>query len=142
MKLYFIILFLAAIASTNSALAQEDALIARFGSEAITSIEGTEKHDFLVFQNTNGFVVQDLSAHKDISELPDALDVEPLSEAFPALTADSFEGDFQLFGYDFPVHHTDEQYYRIGNTGKVFIVLPSSTARQLFQNQIENADTE
>jgi hypothetical protein len=141
MKPYTLFLLIVAICASTSSIAQ-DALITRFGNEAIASIEGTEKHNFLIFQNANGFVVQDLSTHKDISGLPDALQVEPLSEAFPALTADSFEGDFQLFGYDFPVHHTDEQYYRIGNTGKVFIVLPSSTTRQLFQNQIQNAGTE
>ena len=116
----------------------QDALIDRFGSEAINSIQGTEKLAILEFQNLHGYAVQDLNGLKDISEYPDALEIQAVNGNGPSLSeAILTSGNFELFGYSFPVSGTKNNYYRIGDTGKLLIIYSTNIVKELY-NQKDN----
>lgn len=110
----------------------QNALIERFGEEAIASIQGTEKLAILEFQNIHGYEVQDLSGIKDISEYPDALEVTPTQESTPMLNESVVNQGFELFAYDFPNASGANLYYRVGNTGKLMVIYKLSTVKHLF----------
>lgn len=130
MKNLTITLFvLAALGFFNLAQAQQT-LIDRFGADAIASIQGTEKLEILTYQNMHGYAVQDLSGQKDVSNLPDALEVAPLSSDTPPLSAAVLEEGFELFAYDFPASPAVNQYYRIGDTGKLLVVYATAVVKR------------
>jgi len=119
-------------------LQAQDALIDKFGSEAINSIQGTEKLAILEFQNLHGYAVQDLNGLKDISEYPDALEIQAVNGNGPSLSeAILTSGNFELFGYSFPVSGTKNNYYRIGDTGKLLIIYSTNIVKELY-NQKDN----
>lgn len=134
MKIFIPFLFAAAGLFFITTSQAQNTLIERFGEEAIASIQGSEKLAILEFQNKNGYAVQDLSGLKDISEHPDALEVEPLIEGSPLLTEDAFEQDsFELFAFQFPQPGKRNLYYRIGNTGKALVIYSTTYVKQLYE---------
>lgn len=112
----------------------------RFGASTIQEIQGTEKLAILEFQNRHGYAVQDLAGVKDISEYPNALEVEPIGENIEALDASIDNNSFDLFGYSFPVEHNSHSYYRIGETGRLLVIYSTTTVKSLFNEQ--TADSE
>lgn len=115
----------------NQAMAQST-LENRFGEDAIASIQGTEKLAILEFQNENGYAVQDLSGKKDVSQFPDALEIEPIHESTPDLTESMLDEGFQLFAYDFPTSGKINTYYRVGDTGKLLVVYSIEAVKKLY----------
>lgn len=120
---------------TAFSVQSQSALEIRFGSATIQQAQGSEKLQLLEFQNIHGYAVQDLSGEKDISDLPNALDVQPIADAFSPIESTIENGSFELFAYEFPLAHDIHSYYRIGNTGKVLVVYSTQTVKDLFSGQ-------
>lgn len=140
MKLFIPFLFVAASLFLFTKIQAQNTLIERFGEEAIASIQGSEKLAILEFQNENGYAVQDLSGLKDISEHPNALEVEPVLEETSQLEEDTFEQDtFELFAYKFSIPGKRNAYYRIGDSGKVLVIYSTSYVKQLYE-QLNNEE--
>lgn len=130
-KLIISVIALSGALLLNQAMAQST-LENRFGEDAIASIQGTEKLAILEFQNENGYAVQDLSGKKDVSQFPDALEIEPIHESTPDLTESMLDEGFQLFAYDFPTSGKTNNYYRVGNTGKLLVVYSIEAVKKLY----------
>lgn len=115
----------------------QDALTQKFGAEAINEIQGTYKYEVLQYQNLHGYAVQDLSGIKDVSEYPDALEILPAVEGAPSLTGNIITEGFELFAYSFPVSRNQNQYYRIGNSGKLLTIYSTESVKKLYSEQNE-----
>jgi len=122
-------------AASAGSLFGQSVLEARFGSATIQQAQGTEKLEILQFQNLHGYAVQDLSGKKDVSEFPDALEVEILFPGAPALNTAIENGSFELFAYDFPMANNTNLYYRVGNSSKILVIYPITTVKKLFEEQ-------
>ena len=108
----------------------------RFGEEAIASIQGSEKLAILEFQNENGYAIQDLSGIKDVSQYPNALEVSPVADGTPELTEEILDGDFELFAYEFQTSGKTNNYYRVGESGKLLVVYSMNAVKRLHNKQI------
>ncbi len=113
----------------------------------LESVLGTEKYqsipqenlEFMNFVNAHGFYTQDMNEfNKDISEYPNALEIAPRSQDFATLTAESIASGFPLYAYDFPIRDKHYGYYRIGDTGVLFIIYPLELSRVLYERQNAN----
>lgn len=112
----------------------------RFGASTIQEIHGTEKLAILEFQNRHGYAVQNMAGIKDISQYPNAIEVEPINDDIAALDASINNDSFDLFGYSFPIEHNTHTYYRIGDTGRLLVIYSTATVKSLFNEQ--TADSE
>ncbi|TVR40910.1 MAG: hypothetical protein EA392_02860 [Cryomorphaceae bacterium] len=112
----------------------QDVLQDRFGADAIASVQGSEKLDFLAYQNEHGYVVQDLQGMKDVSEFPDALEVQPINSNYPPLTESILDAGIDLFAYEFQVRQDDHQYFKIGNSGKVLVIYSNASVMEQFRS--------
>lgn len=135
-RLTISIISLCAIFFSDFAIAQTT-LINRFSESSISSIQGTEKLAMLEFQNKNGYVVQDLSGIKDVSEYPDALEVAPVSEQTPALSEAIIDKGFEMFAYDFPTSGNANSYFRVGDSGKLLVIYHTNAVKRLFVKHSE-----
>lgn len=115
----------------------QDALTQKFGAETISEIQGTEKLAFLEFQNLRGYAVQDLSGIKDVSQYPDALEISPLLEETPLLTENILVEGIEMFAYGFPISGKQNQYYRIGNSGKLLTIYSTESVKKMYSEQNE-----
>lgn len=113
----------------------QSVLEARFGSVAMQEAQGSEKLELLEFQNIHGYTIQDLSGEKDITEFPNALDIQPIVDGFPVIESTIENGSIELFAYAFPIEHGSNLYYRLGNTGKVLVIYSTQTVKDLFSQQ-------
>ncbi len=139
MKYLTLTAFALFLLSSTSAVSQ-NILEYKFGASAIQEIEGTEKLAILEFQNRHGYAVQDLSGVKDISEYPNALEVQPIIGNTEALDTSIENNSFDLFAYSFPVEHNTQKYYRIGDSGRLLVIYSTATVKSLFNEQ--TADSE
>lgn len=132
-------LLFAAIIMASSAFAlnaqAQNTLVNRFGKEAISSIQGSEKLAILQFQNQSGYYIQDLSGVKDVSEYPDALEIAPVDENTPALTEALLNNELELFAYAFPLAGKTNLYYRVGDTGKLMVIYSLDSVKHLYSTQ-------
>lgn len=125
-------LLLLLAAFTSFEMMAQSALVDKFGAEAIASIQGTEKLAILEFQNENGYAVQDLGGIKDVSQYPDALEVEPVNPDTPELTEEILDSGFELFAYEFPTSGKSNNYYRVGDTGQLLVVYSIDVVKKKF----------
>lgn len=137
---YLTLIIIALSLLSGTSIFSQNILEARFGASVIQEIQGTEKLAILEFQNRHGYAVQDLAGVKDISEYPNALEVEPLLENIESLDTSMENDSFDLFGYSFPVEHDTQSYYRIGDTGRLLVIYSTATVKSLYNQQ--TADSE
>jgi hypothetical protein len=117
-------------------LSDEQMLQSLYGQEQINQDETlSTSSDFLIFKNTQGHYVQDMNGIKDISSYPDILAYQPQIEGVEILTADLAGSEFWLGAYGIPVQPKHYGYYRIGDTGVLFIVYPQDLITVLYQKQ-------
>jgi hypothetical protein len=105
-------------------LQQTDWLNLRFGEQeaALIVSAGGEKLSYYQALNRQGFAVSDVHM-KAVSELPDALLVDPLHpQVAPLSEAQLLEGDFDAELYDFQRKQSEHSVYRIGSTGFVLTI--------------------
>lgn len=133
-KIQFIFFLLIVLTLRASA---QDVLQDRFGADAIASVQGSEKLEFLTYQNQHGYLVQDLQGIKDISDFPDALEVQPINSNYPQLTESILESGFDLFAYEFQVRQDEQQYFRIGNSGKVLVIYSNKSILEQLRSNSE-----
>lgn len=129
------------------------ALIAGLNLQAQTSVEelsqiiGQEKvaqlasenpdyMSFLQFRNDRGYYVSNTDGKTFSTELPDALQVLPINDAFPALTEEVIDSGFSMLAYRFEIPSGGIKYYKIGNTGKVLGIY-SDAKLQLLKERTE-----
>lgn len=118
----------------------QNVLEAKYGASAIEEIQGTEKLAILEFQNRHGYAVEDMSGVKDITEFPDALEIQPVIDQLEGLDSSIDNNSFDLFGYAFPIEHNSHQYYRIGDTGRLLIIYSTATVKSLFNEQSSDSE--
>lgn len=133
MKKYILTCFLAA--SGFFGYSQQDwTLESIIGTDKFQGIPA-EQIAFMEFVNLHGYYTQDQNGFKDISEFPDVLSVPSRNENFGPLTLEAIESGFPLYAYDFPLREKHYGYYRIGDTGVLFIVYPLELSRVLYERQ-------
>lgn len=131
---FLLILFYVMFSNSVQAQSAEQVLAHIYGEEKMVSLSATnpEMIEYLVFKNVKAAYTQDMNAHKDISEFPDALLVQPVNDNFPALTPEILMNEFPVLAYEFPISNDMHGYYRIGDTGVLLIVYPEQLIKMLF----------
>ncbi len=85
----------------------------------------------MAYINKHGYYVSDMEGKKDASELPDALLVPSMYEnAIPLSEQLITSGNLNLLAYQFSLRHEEHTYYRIGQSGKMLVVLPRKLAQE------------
>lgn len=112
--------------------ADHQALLEMVGQEKYNHLQADrpEVLDELAYMNRHGYYVGN-AGEKDISEYPDALALEPAYEGVPEPTEELLSsGSWNLYGYKIYPDQKDFQFYRIGNSTKLLVVLPVEMARK------------
>lgn len=75
---------------------------------------------------------------KDVSMLPDLSEIEPLYPNLPPITADLIESkQLNLVGYDFKFKHKEFQYFKIPNSDKILVVMPTDLCIRNYNSETE-----
>lgn len=109
-----------------------DALLEMVGQEKFSSLQAERPEVLaeLAYMNRHGYHVGS-AGEKDISAYPDALALEPAYEGVPEPTEELLtSGLWNLYGYKIYPHKKEFQFYRVGETNKLLVVLPIETARE------------
>jgi|GEM_PF-5992528 len=112
-----------------------ETLVNIYGTEKVTTLQQSnpEMLDYLIFKNKKAAYIQDMTGLKDISQYPDALEIQPVNDSFPALNSQILSGEFPLLGYQFPISNDMHGYYRVGDTGVLLIVYPEILIKMLYE---------
>lgn len=87
---------------------------------------------FIEFLNTKGYYFQEQD-YKSFEEFKDALEVQPRSADFPAMSESLIREGFSLFAYDFPLREKHYGYYRVGNSNMLLVIYPLELSRKLYE---------
>ena len=104
-----------------------------FSADDLSSM-GQSKVDFYQLIDQFGYLVDDVSP-KDISDLPDALNVTAKNADTPQLTKEILEGEFHFMLYNFSPKNNETLYYRIGDTGKILVIYSVQHTMKKIENQ-------
>lgn len=133
--LVFLPLFIVVLAAKSQT--DVEILVNIYGAEKVESLQQANPQmvDYLIFKNKKAAYTQDMNGLKDISEFPDALEIQPVNSSFPVLTPQILNGEFPVLGYQFPISGDMHGYYRIGNSGVLLIVYPEVLIQMLYNRQ-------
>lgn len=113
----------------------QDDLLLFFGESAVAQMQDNDTWEYEVFRQTQGFYTQDLNGKKDISEFEDVSVLEGASDDLGILDLDKIENGLFLAQYNIPVNNDRYGYYKIGDTGVLFIVYPEVLIQKLYEQQ-------
>jgi hypothetical protein len=86
---------------------------------------GQDRIDAMAYINRHGYYVSDMQGQKDISQYPNALEVQTIYPDAPALTAEMIaSGNLDLMGYKFGDSQNAYVYYKVGDSDKLLVILP------------------
>ena len=106
-----------------------------YGSQYLTKNQSKTRNDILKYKEvfaTQGYYIED--SPKDISSFPDLLAVRRVTSKNNtelSKSTDISESGFNILTYDINAKE-QKQYFRIGNTGKILVVLPRKEIIKVF----------
>jgi hypothetical protein len=124
--------FFAASLLQAQSQADYDALLEMVGQEKFGALQSERPEALaeLAYMNRHGYYVGN-AGEKDISMYPDALNLQPEYDNVPPPTEELLDsGNWNLYGYKIYPDQKDFQYYRIGESNKLLVVLPVEMAKK------------
>lgn len=106
-----------------------------FGESAVAQMMDNGTWEYEVFRQTQGFYTQDLNGKKDISQFADVSVLLPISDDLGVLDLDKIENGIFLAQYNLTVDNDRYSYYKLGDTGVLFIVYPEVLIQKLYEQQ-------
>jgi hypothetical protein len=106
-----------------------------FGESAVAQMMDNGTWEYEVFRQTQGFYTQDLNGKKDISEFEDVAVLLPISDELGVLDLNKIENGLFLAQYNISVENDRYGYYKLGDTGVLFIVYPEVLIQKLYEQQ-------
>jgi hypothetical protein len=113
----------------------QDELELFLGESAVAQMVDNGTWEYEVFRQTQGFYTQDLNGKKNISEFENVSVLEAASSDLGVIDLNKIENGIFLAQYDIPVNNDRYGYYRIGDTGILFIVYPEVLIQKLYEQQ-------
>ena len=127
----FVVWMLPSVGLTQTELSNPENLLVQI-AEISGDTDATTQWDYFVYKQSNGYYTQDMSGLKDISSFDDILQFSPVVEGVNPISTTNIESGIFLGAYAIPIEPDHYGYYRIGDTGKLFVVYPEVLIVKLF----------